>query len=118
MSERGHTSKSKSAQLRVRFFDEANGLTPRYLVTGVCYRPKTPREDIPELYHTFQEYEVFKKEDMKWKLEIEIIVLQRIQRKESDDSLESFVDDNTERDRMKVELIELISRKYNMRIAV
>ncbi len=116
LPESGQSSKP-SAQLRVRFFDEANGLTPHHIVTGVRYRPKTLQKDISELFYTSREYEVFKKENFIWKLEVEIVELQKIQGRESGENVASLVD-TTEVEKRTMELIESISRQYNTSIDV
>ncbi len=100
---------------RVRFIDEARGLTPRYIVTNVCYRPKTLPEEIPRLYYTSRDFNQFEKEDLIWRLEMEIVKIQESQGKVSGDD-EARMEKCDEEERRREELIAKISRQYNLRV--
>ena len=46
--------------LHVRFIDEALGLSPQHVVTEIRARPRTELEDIPRLYYSRQDIEMFR----------------------------------------------------------
>lgn len=110
------SSNADGCTRRVRFIDEARGLTPRYVVTDVFYRPKTLPEEISRLYYTSRDFNLFEKEDLIWKLEMEIVKIQESQSRDCANDNDARTETIDEEDRRREELIEKISRQFNLRV--
>jgi len=66
------SSRRSSTDRQVSFLDQELGLTPRYVVTEIRYRPSTTDKQKHKLYYNSHDFGIFKQEELYEQIESEI----------------------------------------------